>query len=235
VVVDHTATVNDEHAIEFIVDAAGFSDVKALDIDYITGNVGTGENEEAILVNVDETASTGGRFVGLEVLATGEGSVEVDGMEVGAGVHPIKQISGVFDDLDTILVIAVDQTTPLSSGGAGNISVFVNDNESITLGKTVTFEELEFIIDTPASGAGVAATFEYSTAGDTWTAFGPTDGTNGFKNTGVIAWLTTDIPSWATHTGGEFRIRITRTRNTLTTTPILDLMALTTRGTRTAT
>lgn len=220
----HVATGSDDHAMELIVDAAGFSDVKALEINYTTGAISATDDEEVILISIDESASTGGRVVGLEVLSTAAGSSEVDAIEVGVGVHPILQISGFFEDADTVLVLAVDQTTALSGGGAGNISVFVLDDDTITIGFATAYEELEFLIDTPASGPGVAPVFEYSTGIGTWATFGPSDGTNGFRNTGVVAWVLADIPSWSTGTGTEFLIRITRTQNAISTTPILDLV-----------
>jgi len=224
IVVDHTATENDDFGIEVIVDAAGFSDVKAIDVDYITGAIGAGEDEEVFFANIDQSASTGGRVVAFEVLSTTTGSAEVDAIEVGAGIHPIRQISGTFGDLDSLLVVAVDQLTALSQGGAGNISTFVADDDTMTFGDDVKFEELELILDTGASGSGIAPVFEYSTGVGTWATYGPADGTNGMKNTGVVAWLLADIPSWATGTGGEYLIRITRTRNSVATTPIIDLV-----------
>ncbi len=220
--IDHTAAENDDHAFEIDLDAAGFSDVKAFEIDYVTGAITSGENEAVMLINIDETAATGGDIVGLEILAT-EGSADlITGVFVGVGIGPIEQLSGVFEDADSILNKAVDVLTALSGGGAGNISVFVADLDTVTVGNSTKFEELEIIIDTGASGAGIKPTWEFSTGVGTWTSFGPTDGTNAFKNTGVIAWLDSDIPTWAVGTGSEYLIRITRTRASLATTPIVD-------------
>ena len=140
----------------------------------------------------------------------------------GVDVGPIKQFSGAFANAASILNKAVDVLVALSSGGAGNISVFVADNDTVTIGSAAKFEEIEFLLDTAASGAGIQPKFEFSTGVGTWTEFGPIDDTNGFRDTGVIAWLDSDIPTWAVGTGSEFLIRITRQRNTLTTTPILD-------------
>jgi hypothetical protein len=223
----HTALESDDHGIQTSTNAAGFGDVKAINISYITGNIGLGDEEGVILANIDESASTGAaRIVGYEVISTDQGSADVYHSESGAGVSPILQQSGTFADADSILVLAADQTTALSSGGAGNISIFVADNDTITIGSSTKFEEIEFIIDTFASGSGVAPTFEYSTGVGTWASFTPTDGTNGFRNNGIVLWSDTDIPSWAVGTGSEYLIRITRTRNTLATTPILDLVQI---------
>lgn len=217
----HTATVDSDHAFELVCDAAGFSDIKCLQIDYITGALSAGEDEAVILVNIDETAASGGDVTALEVLGT-EGSATLIGMFTGILVRPIEQLSGVFSDADTILNKAVDVTVALAGGGAGNISIFVADNDTITIGEATKFEEIEVLFDTVTSGGGVAPTYEFSTGVDAWASFGPADGTNGFRNNGVIAWLDSDIPSWAVGTGSKFLIRITRTRNELTTTPIAD-------------
>ena len=217
----HTAAENDDHAVELNVDAAGFGDAKALEIDYVTGAIGIGSDEAVILVNVDETSATGGDVVALEVLAT-EGSAKVIGLLVGVGIDPIEQLSGLFSDGDSIDEAGNDVLIPLSGGGAGDISVFENDNETITVGNTVKFEELEIIVDIGASGAGIQPKFEFSTGIGTWAEFSPVDGTNAFEHTGIMLWLDSDIPSWAVGTGSEYLIRITRQRNSLSTTPIID-------------
>jgi len=219
---DHTAAENDDHALEIVCDANGFTDVKALDIDYITGAIAAGEDEEAIIVNIDETASTGGIMAGYLVLTTTEGSATINGYETGIGVNPIVHQSGTFGDADNILNIAVDVTAALASGGAGAISIFVNDNDTVTIGDAATWDEMEIILATGASGAGVAPTFEYSTGGAGFSSFVPADGTNGFRNTGAILWDSSTLAGWATNASGRFEIRITRTRNTLATTPIID-------------
>ena len=98
----HTAVMADDHAFEIDVDAAGFGDVKAIDIDYITGNISQGKDEGIILLNIDQITgapATGGEVFGLEVLAT-EGSAEITGVKVGAVVNPIHQDSGTFENPD---------------------------------------------------------------------------------------------------------------------------------------
>jgi hypothetical protein len=223
--ITHVATQDDDHALELIVDAAGYGDVKALDIDYITGAIPAADDEGIILINIDETMSVGGEVFGLEVLSTKEGGAKIIALKTGVGIHPLEQFKGSFAALDTILNKAVDVTTELATVGGGSASLFVADNDTITLGSSAKFEEVEVILSTVASGTvGIAATFEFSTGVDTWTTFVPTDGTNSFKNTGVILWDDANIPTWATGTGSEYLIRITRTRNNVTTTPIATLI-----------
>ena len=223
---DHTATTTDDHALEIACDAAGFGDVKAIDVVYTTGAIGAGDEEAVMLINIDETASTGGEIVGLEVLATAEGTDTVIALKVGAQVDVLRHEVGTFGNMDSALNIAVDVLAALSSGGAGNISAFVADNDTFTIGDAATFGEMEIVLDTGASGSGIAPTFEYSIGVGTWSTFSPVDGTNGFRNTGIIDWDAADLSGWAVGTGSEYLIRITRTRNSLGTTPIIDLVQI---------
>lgn len=222
----HLAAEDDEHALEIECDAAGFSDVKALEIDYITGAIVTGEFEEAILINFDETAALGGDVSGIEIISTEGGADNINGMFVGATINPIRQLSGVFTNADSIDEDGNDVLVALSTGGAGNIAIFTLITETMTVGSSTKFEEIEAILDTGASGAGIKPTFEFSTGSGTWASFGPTDGTDGFKHTGVIVWTDGEIPSWATGVGAEYLIRITRTRVNLATTPIIDKLQI---------
>lgn len=221
----HTASSNDDHAVEILADANGYGDVKALDIDYITGTIGVSDNEGVVLVQIDESLSTGGEVFALEVLTTTVGNAKVVAVKTGVGVDIVEQFSGIFEDISTILNKAVDVTTELSQGGAGNISIFVADNDTITVGSAAKFEELEFILSQGADkGQGVKPVFEFSTGVGTWATFTPSDGTNGFKNTGDVLWDDANIPSWAVGTGTEYLVRITRTENNNNTTPIVELV-----------
>lgn len=224
--IEHTSTAPDDHALEIDVDAAGFGDVKALDIVYTTGALADGQDEAVILVNIDEIAATGGDIHALEVLAT-EGSAAIFGMLVGAVINPIEQLSGVFSDADLVDVNGSEKTTELSSGGAGNEAIFTSDNDYVIVGEATKFSEIEFILATGSSGAGISPTFEFSDGVDSWVTFTPTDGTNALRNTGVIQWEPADIPTWAVgNASNEFLIRIKRTRNNLATTPIANLIKI---------
>ena len=156
----HTAGAADDHALEIDCDAAGFGDVKALDIVYITGAIGAGDDEEVILVNIDESASTGGDISGYEVVATSEGSAKIHGYTTGININPILHNSGAFGDADDILNKALDVTAALASGGAGSITAFVLNSETMTFGDAAAFNEMEIILGTAAGGAGIAPTFE---------------------------------------------------------------------------
>ena len=219
----HTAIEDDDHAAEIDVYADGYGDVKALDIVYVTGGISAGQDEAVILINVDESASSGGEVIGLEVLAT-EGDAKVDAILAGVGVGPIEQLSGTFSNMTSALVDGVDKLADLTNSGV-NTTLFVNDNDTLTLGNTVKFEEIEFLLSTLASQK-INPAFEYSTGVGTWASFTPTDGTNGLKVSGVVAWLDADIPAWAVGASSEYLIRITRLRNNITTLPAASLVQI---------
>jgi hypothetical protein len=221
----HTATGTDEHALELEVNAAAFGDVKAIDIVYMTGAISAGDDEGVIVVNTDQSAATGGEIYAIQHIAT-EGSANVYGMFSGALVNPILQESGSFVDHDycqftTSGAGEVDCLTASTSTGT-DVTLFTADNDYIILGDAALFSELEFLLATVASGAGIAPTIQYSTGGSGFTTFAPVDGTNGMRNNGVIAWDPADIGSWATNTSGNYEIKIIRTRNSLSTVPIED-------------
>jgi len=226
----HTAVGTDETALELIVNAAGFGDVKALEIIYTTGTLSDGNDEAVIVIDIDEFAATGGTVVGVEVLAT-EGDANIHGFEVGAQVSPILQHSGDFGN---------QATSSSSSGGCAggddcnteftssvsNVAIFTADNSEITIGDTEKFSEIEVILAT-VSSQDINAIFSFSTGGTGYTTFVPTDTTDGFRNTGIIAFdPDIDIPTWATDAGGNFTIRIQRTRNNLNTDPIEQLIKI---------
>jgi len=224
--IDHTSTEDDENAVRISCNAAGFADAKAVHSVFTTGALAAGDQQAAILTTINENAAAGGRIFGLAVNSTETGSATVHALGVSSEINPILQNSGTFGDADTLLNIAVDVTVALSGGGAGNITIFVADNNDFTVGDAAQYSEIEFIVDTGASGGGVAPTFEFSTGVGTWAFFSPQDGTSGFRNTGIVSWNLSDVSTWAVGTGSEFLIRITRTRNTLATLPILDLVQI---------
>lgn len=224
----HTASENDEHALEIDVLAGGFDDIKAIDIQYTTGTLAAGEDDEAILVDLDENAAGGGRFSAFEMLTTTTGGVKVEGLFAGVGVHPVEQLSGTFDDPDRAEVEGVDKLTDLVNPST-NVNIFETNTDVMILGNADKFEEIEYILSTGSSGAGIKPKFEFSSgAGPTWAEFGPSDGTNGMRNTGIIVWEDTDISDVGTWTkiSGNYLIRITRQRVSLTTEPVCSFLQI---------
>lgn len=223
----HTATEADDHVLELDVNAAGYGDVKAIDINYTTGVLTAGEDEGILLINIDKTLATGGDIFALEILATDQvsGTTGVYGMKTGPGIGPIHQDSGVFANPTTGTDNTASTDVPaMIDGSTGTTTaIFENNSEYIIIGAAAAFEEIEFILTTPSSNPGIEPTFWYSTAGSgQFTQFTPVNGTNGFRNTGVVAWDASDLTGHTTNDDtGTYDIKIIRTRNSLGTSPIL--------------
>lgn len=211
---DHTAALDNAHMLELHMDAAGFGGVETLDIDYDTGAMAPGDDEAAIVVNINELDATGGDIFGLEVLAT-EGSAAAYGIKAGANVGPILQESGTFANPTTGTNDTPSTDVPaMIDGSVGtNTTIFVADDDYILIGAAAAFTEIEFVIETGAANPGVQPTFGYSITGShLFTTFSPIDGTDGFRHTGVVAWDANDLTSHAVNTDtGTFDIKITRT------------------------
>ena len=224
----HSVIEDNSATLKIDVNAGGFADVKAVDIVLNTGAITSVQNEASVFINIDQSLSTGGRVTGLSCVSTDTGNAITDAIQCGANINPLHQQSGVFIDADVLLNIAVDVTVALSGGGAGNIVLFVVNNDTFTIQSAAKFSEIEIILDIVASGFGIAPVFEYTT-GDTpttWASFSPADGTNGFRNSGTIIFDPVDIPLWVVGTSTNFEIRITRTRILLLTTPRCDLVQI---------
>jgi len=121
--------------------------------------------------------------------------------------------------MTTALNNSVDVLTEFTTPG-DNVSMFVANGNTVTVGFTTTFPNIAFDLATNAAGAGVKPDFEYSTGVGTWTDFNPNDDTDGFRQSGVIAWDIGGLTGWAPGTGGDYLVRITRTQNGLNTVPV---------------
>ncbi|KKK67561.1 hypothetical protein LCGC14_2952840, partial [marine sediment metagenome] len=131
----HTASVADDHAFELDVDAAGLGDVKAIDINYITGSVSAGKDEAILLVSIDEIAAGGGDIFALEVLATEGSADKVVGLKVGVLIDPIHHDSGTFINpttgTDNTPSTDVPEMIDGDSGPTKRTSIFEAEDEYI--------------------------------------------------------------------------------------------------------
>jgi len=227
--INHVAEADNDIALDIECDDAGFGDVNCLFIDVITGAISAGESESGILINLNIFASTGGDVHGITFLST-TGGAEVHALEIGVGIAPLVQLSGTFGDMNnatsTDSGTETNRTAAFTSTGT-DVAIFPANNDDIIIGDAVQFSEIEVVLDTVASGAGIKPQFHFSTGDQTWTLFSPTDGTNGMRDTGEILWELSDIPTWAVGSNQEYQIRITRTQGGLGTIPIEDLIQIT--------
>lgn len=224
----HTATSNNERGMTLTVDAAGFGNVNGIFINYTTGDIASGADEAAILVLLNRFASTNADSdaMAFECLAT-SGAAEAECLHVGVGVNPIHQFSGILGDMGFASSTADgDLFIHSATSTDQDATMFASDNDVVVIADSVQFSEMEFILDTPASGAGIKPTFGFSTACGSFTEFFPSDGTSGMKNSGEIAWELDDISAWATGCNNAYEIEIIRTQNGLATPPIENIIQI---------
>lgn len=100
---------------------------------------------------------------------------------------------------------------------AGNPEViFVEDNDYLVIGHSSPYFAMNVTL---AVGPNFipAVEYEYLNFNGDWQDFFPTDGTNGFVNSGTITWTATDVSEWrplsVNETDRKFWIRIKRTTN----------------------
>lgn len=227
--INHTPGMVGTRPFTLNIDAAGFGDTHAISTDFTATGIGAGEQSHLFDINVNTANSTGGEVNGFVMAKTGTGAVDCNAVEVYPGVDVIDQRTGVETSIEQAFAYNgayTDITSNLSSA-ASDVQLFVANGDIVYIGNAGTFNSLAVTLAVAASGAGIKPTFEYSAGASSWTAFSPTDGTNGFRNLGgTIAWGT--LTGWATDTvnavGSKYWIRITRTQNTLATPPTEDLI-----------
>lgn len=221
--VEHTSGIEGTRPFTLDIDCNGFGNTHALVIDYKANGLTQSENH-LLQANID-TADSGVNTAiqALSVSKTGTGSAMVYAVESLPGVHLLKQVTGeplfFTQAWKVTLGVYADVTDPFLNGT--NISIFQNDNDSIVVGYDTQFRQIEVQLQTKSSHT-IDAIFEYSTGVGTWQAFGPSDGTNGFTENGFITWPDT-LTNWVSalvNGVSKYYIRITRTKNLVTTVPV---------------
>jgi hypothetical protein len=104
-----------------------------------------------------------------------------------------------------------------------NVAMFEEVSDYLALGNDIPWTGMDINLETNSS-TDIAATFEYLDVNGNWNVFAPTDGTTGFTGDGAITWTFTDVSDWGPGTVNKIEdkywIRIRRTEETITTTPV---------------
>jgi len=229
---EHTPAIPDTRAIHLDIEANGMGDTHGIFLALHADDIASGEDMMGLEVSLDRSNSTGGVMEGLRVSVGGAGSAAVHALHADPGVEVIHQEVGTFGAIEqgwdenggfTDVTAAFNSTVT-------DVTIFSANGDMVHIGDAADFNAIEVNLDTPASGAGVVPTFEYSIAGPAWTAFIPaSDGTNGFRSSGTIAWDESTFTAWvATTINGVNKkyIRITRTQVGLGTSPIEDTIQI---------
>ncbi len=194
-----------------------------LNIDRVLPNTVAQELEGLMMVVDASVQAATSVFHSLEVSTTGTPLGEVAALATIGKVKPIHQ--------HVATPTQPDQSTPdayagrKTGGGAtwadglDGIAIFADDDDAIFVGSATRFDEIEVIMG-PGATKDVIATFWYSTSSSTWSPFSPSDGTEGFQNSGNVSWSVSEITATWTNNGDPgsgdtapgYWIKIVRTR-----------------------
>jgi len=227
---EHTAAAVNTRVIELEVDAASFASTHAVRADLHATALAPGEVMIGYHVSADTSTSTGGMIEAVRVDKAGAGSADVHALHIDPGVDVIHQESGTFGALESAWENAVEVTSELNDTGT-DLTLFSSNSDILYIGDAAAFNALEVNLDTVAGGAGIKPTFEFSDdGGGGWDTFTPVDGTDGFRETGIIEWTIADLTNWQTDTvnavANKFWIRITRTQASIPQDPIEDTIQI---------
>lgn len=233
---------NDISTVQINVDNNGYDDNEAIDIVYNAGNMTAGQLASILKVTADvsgaTTADNSTEIDFIQIDKVGSNDAETHAIHVGQGFDTAMSVSG-GQRLDpnygytvTAAHAVTDRVTGVAPLGtaflessAGNVQIFVAQNDYILIGSNATFEAIPVYLTTPASHS-VIPTYYYSTGAGTWATLPASDTTGGFTANGIVSftapsgWATTNVvvPAGAAITSGYY-VKIVRTRGTLVTVP----------------
>lgn len=226
---EQTPAIENTRAVTVNVDVNSQPGTHAVAVNMIATQIQAGETISCYDVNIQAANSTGGVVRGFEMSIAGSGGVEAHMLHADPGVVPLSHFSGSFINTESAWKNALDVTTPFQTSdpgpGANNVELWSANADVVTLGMDATFDNIEVVLETFASGAGIKPVFAFSIAGPSWTNFTPEDETRGMRMSGIIDWDISDLTNWAaTLDNGvtKFWIRITRNIAALTTPPVED-------------
>ena len=211
------STVGDDTNISLKLASKGIGNVR---IDKTLPATATQELDGLKIVVDSSAQDATSIFHALEVSTTGTPAGELTAIGIIGNVSPIHQ------HVTTLATPSQTEFAGLKSGGGvtwadgiDGVEIFVVANDAIFVGGAAQFDEIEVIMGTAAT-KNCKPTFWYNTAADSWTEFFPSDGTNGFQQSGNISWSVASItatwtgdsdPGGADTTAGYW-IKVVRTR-----------------------
>jgi len=211
--------VSGQSAIHAEIETDGIADVRFITLDYLVTLVAE-QFASAINLNFDVSGSTGGSIDAILVNRLGEGddSAEVHALSVEHGVNVIFQESGESKSADVYILNTSTTSNNITSNatdGTSNIVMFESNGDTLMVGDSNQFSDIEFLLNITASNPGIKPVFQHSIVGG-WKTFTPSDGTRGMRDSGVIRYELSDVgPDWKNDTQNnqsKFWIKIERTQ-----------------------
>jgi len=218
-------TVSGISAIHAEVDIGSQANTKFLTLDYGANGLADEEFAQGMLLNFDVSDSTGGSVDAISVAGVGIGAntADIHGLSLEPGVHPIFQESGIpinasvyiLNTSTTSLNITGNATTARQDDLPYNVQIFVSNGDELMIGDANKFSDIIVNLNVSAGNPGIVPVFEHSQTGG-WKTFEASDGTRGFRDSGIIRWELEDIEDdWvATEENNQtlFWIKIERTQ-----------------------
>jgi hypothetical protein len=241
---EHDAGADNADGTLFKAEAGGFNNVNTVVVDYRAGDLQPGDNGGAmgVLVDVSQAASADATTTVTNVIyvVINGSDATTNAMSVLPGFTNALVVAGSSEEdpaqgYDWDGATLTNRVTGTPQDGTAfldtsttDITIFDDDDDYILMGSAAPFEVVSATLVT-GSSKNLVPTFEYSTAGDTWTALpSVSDSTNGFQNSGLISF--TAPGDWATMTASgdgavnsAYYVRIRRTyAPVIATSPVED-------------
>lgn len=223
---EHTCGIDGTRAIHFDVRPDGYDDTKGIVCKFDLEGGSDNITIQSLNLDVDIIGATNAQIQGLQISKVGQigSGMDLRGISIREGWEALHQFSGILENVEVAFIYDGSWTDVTSDFNStlSNVEMFSNDNDYIYIGDTNYFTEIEFYLDTVASGGGIRPIFEYSLGAGLWNTLPRTDNSNGFRENGDVLF---DIqPDWAVDTvnavANKYWIRIQRTANSLSTPPI---------------
>ena len=221
-----TSAIDVEIVANNINDQSAFhADIRGVDLGKTTTQVMNG-----FQINMDQSNSTANATMNcLFVSRTNSGEGKMNGFFISPGIDPIYHLASsngtTVQNAGSVLTFNGSFTDITSAAGdsSNNATIFATDGDLLYVGFGQKFSTIEVILNTKA-GDSIFPEFEYSLGSSDWETFGPSDNTHGFKQTGSITWLPSNLLDWSTDTvngaSGLYWIRIQRDNSDFDTAPI---------------
>ncbi|KKL17781.1 hypothetical protein LCGC14_2482100, partial [marine sediment metagenome] len=220
--------IPDTRAITLNVDMNSQSGTHGLVINMVATQLAAGEIISLFDLEIDASNATGGHVHAMEMSQVGGNAIDIVMLHANPNIGVIHHDSGSFGNVETAFKYTgswTDTTAAFNDAGT-DVELFSADTDIVYIGMAATFDHVEAILATFASGPGIKPAFAFSDGVGGFTAFTPEDGTRGFRDSGIIEWHTPDLVGWSTDTvnsiGSKYWIRITRTHGGSITAPIED-------------
>jgi len=242
--VELEAGTDGTEAVCINIDAEDYSSVRAIAVEYDTGDFQPGERTSVIKVSLDDTkavsSDTTTEIDFINLLTLDKEDLEKHAIRIGQSFDSALIVSGgteedpdhgyeVTSDVPVTRVtgIAPDGTAFLEAS-ASDLTIFDADNDYILIGSDATFEAIDVIL---ANGANqpILPEYYYSTGAGTWATLIVEETTNGFTQSGTITFnapatwaLSNSTQPAGAAINNAFYVKIVRTRNNLGSPPVED-------------